>query len=218
MEENLLTLKGNKYLSFKEFEKRFENVKHNQLRIINKDLPHMKSFRINNFKIKDKDRTNANNLQKLNINKKVYKISNHKSCKMKLNLLSKANTISEQINRLILRRVQKFNTNIIKYRIRNEEGIKGNNLNQIIKNKTYRILSSRENDNINGNTIQNTFRNYTSKRAKSMCKDDKKVINIFKRTIDKDSFSNRVGKIVKIKNQREKIKYKIIGKLKTEPN
>jgi hypothetical protein len=226
MEKNRLLLNQKKYVSFSNYKNLISasNNNQNELKIFLSTNYRSLHLNFQNKNPKNKINNNLNNVPSLLNHTNSNKLFNNKSVKLfSLNKLmaqlnkSKKNVILRNDNK-VLRLKLKQNIND-KIRYSNDNLNKSykryiNNKIEGIKKYRYSLNCSARIKNENIIDMENNKEN--NEKFNENLKSSKAFIS--SRKLNKELFGSAIYKIIKEHKGRKKCKFKIIGKLKTEPN
>ena len=242
MEKNRLLLNHKKYLSFSNYKNLLYHSKkapnENKLKLCINMPPPPINLIVQNHSQKNFEKKNSNNARQL-LNKRNSKILIN-------NLSEKAFVLNKLIHRIkqhnyLINNINNenmSNNKLIKYKFAKTKDKKIGQIKELFKDDNKKLKNKIKDKFCENNIIMNkTNFFYRYKLNNSVCgrcdsfyfsdnqKDNSpvKIINqqnivLSTRKINKESFRNEICEVIKEDKGRKKIKYKIIGRLKTEQN
>ena len=226
MEKNRLLLNQKKYVSFSNYKNLISasNNNQNELKIFLSNNYRSLHLNFQNKNPKNKINNNLNNVPSLLNHTNSNKLFNNKSVK-----LFSLNKLMAQLNKskknVILRNDNKVLRLKLKQNIDDKIRYSNDNLNKSYKRyinskiegiKKYRYSLNCSARIKNENIIDMENNKENNEKFNENLKSSKPFISC--RKLNKELFGSAIYKIIKEHKGRKKCKFKIIGKLKTEPN
>ena len=217
MEKNRLLLKQKKYVSFSNYKNLISasNNNQNELKIFLSTNYRSLHLNFQNKNPKNKINNNLKNIPSLLNHTNSNKLFNNKSVK-----LFSLNNIMTQLNKTKKNVILRNDNKVLKLKQNIDDKIRysNDNLNKsykrYINNKIEGIKKYRYSLNCSAR-IKNENKENNEKFNENL-KSSKAFIS--SRKLNKELFGSAIYKIIKEHKGRKKCKFKIIGKLKTEPN
>ena len=228
MEKNRLLLNQKKYVSFANYKNLIHPSNNYQKEIkifLSTNYPSL-HINIHNKNPKNTNNNNINNVPALLNHTNSNKIFSNKSVKL-LSIQKILTKINKSKKNIIIRNDNALFKIKLKQNINDKSEQNNENVNksckkyfnkriESIKKFRYSMNCSARNKNEKINSVIEINKNNRIEKYETMNKSSKAFIS--SRKLNKELFGNAIYKIIKEHKGRQKYKFKIIGKLKTEPN